>query len=217
MTNKLTSGLLRFCDVSKWQADVNWAVTSTRLDFAYAKASQANFTDPQWVSNYLETKSLGFPLGMYHYYDNKVSWKVQADYFMSMYDKYPTGLLPALDLEKQTVNPKVADLLNFVADVMEHIGAHPIIYTSPSYIQQWFWNIPEMSQFPLWIANYATDPKNPLPAPRIPLPWFAMDWWGWQFSADGNNQGKYYGSTGSLAIDLNVAWTLPILDYVSNN
>lgn len=201
-------GLYRFCDVSKWQSDMNWSRAAVTLDFAYAKASQGTFTDTQWLANYSETQSIGFPLGMYHYYDNRINWKRQADYFLGLYDAYPTGLLPTVDLEVQTTAPVIADVLNFCADVMAHIGTWPIIYSGPNYILTYLGKIPEMSRFPLWISHYATDKRWPLDAPRVPLPWFAMDWWGWQFSADGNGQGKYYGAQ-STAIDLNVAWSIP--------
>jgi len=205
----MKSGLLRFCDVSKWQSDMDWSITSKRLDFAYAKASQGTGTDPQWINNYSETQSIGFPLGMYHYYDSSVSHTAQAAKFLSLYREYPTGLLPVIDLEKQaTVSPKIVDILNFIATVAENIQALPIIYTGPGFILGYLSKISELSQYPLWIAHYATDKRWPLDAPRVPLPWFPLDWWGWQFSADGNGQGLYYGAKSS-AIDLNVAWTLP--------
>jgi len=204
----MQSGLYRFCDVSKWQSDMDWPRAARVLDFAYAKGSQGAWIDPQWENNYSSCKALGFPLGMYHYYDFTISRAAQSTYFKAMIDAYPTGLLPAIDLETQRVAPKMADLLNFIADIADHVGALPIIYTGPSFIMQYLSPYHELSTFPLWIAQYSTDKRWPLNAPRIPLPWFSLDFWGWQFSADGNNQGKFYGAQSS-AIDLNVAWSIP--------
>lgn len=205
----MQSGLLRFCDVSKWQVVMDWTKTAARLDFAYAKACQGAYSDPQWVANYNGAKAAGISLGMYCYYDNTVSRAVQSAKFISMIDTYPTGLLPAIDLEVQNRAPVMSDVLNFVADITQHIGALPIIYTGPNYILTYLSKITEMSRYPLWIANYATDKRWPLAAPRVPLPWFPLDFWAWQFSADGNGQGAYYGAQ-SNAIDLNVAWSLPV-------
>jgi len=212
----MQSGLYRFCDVSKWQSDMDWTRASRVLDFAYAKASQGTYTDAQWLNNYNEVKHINntradkFLLGMYHYYDFAVSYSSQSDWFRNMIDSYPTGLLPAIDLETQRIAPTMAHVLNFIADIADHIGALPIIYTGPSFIMQYLAPYHELSRYPLWIAQYATDRRWPLAAPRIPLPWFPLDFWAWQFSADGNGQGKFYGAQ-STAIDLNVAWSIPRL------
>ena len=203
-------GLLRFCDVSKWQSVMDWTRTAQVLDFAYAKCSQGPWEDPQWHANYQGAKAAGIPLGMYHYYDNTVSRQANTDKFIAMIDQYPTGLLPALDLEKQTRAPIMAHVLGCIGDIAEHIGALPIIYTGPDYILTYLSRYQVLSRYPLWISHYSTDKRWPLAAPRVPLPWFPMDYWAWQFSADGNGQGRYYGAS-SNAIDLNVAWELPRL------
>ena len=203
-------GLLRFCDVSKWQSTMDWPRAAKVLDFAFAKSSQGTWTDVQWTANYSGAKAAGIPLGMYHYYDFTISRAAQSAKFTQMIDAYPTGLLPAIDLETQRVAPKIADVLGFIGDIAEHVGQLPIIYTGPAFILAYLTNYHELSRYPLWIAQYATDKRWPLAAPRVPLPWFPLDFWAWQFSADGNGQGKYYGA-GSPAIDLNVAWELPSL------
>jgi len=206
-----TWGLLRFCDVSKWQSVMDWPKAAKKLDFAFAKTSQGVGLDPQWVANHTGAKAAGLPCGGYHYYDSRVSWQAQADFFLTEWRKADTGLLPAIDLEKQReAAANVPGILNMLADVVAEIKARPIIYTGPDFILTYLTKIPELADYPLWISHYATDKRWPLPAPRVPLPWFPLDFWGWQFSADGNGQGRYYGAQ-SNAIDLNVAWELPTL------
>lgn len=205
---KMSSGLYRFCDASKWQVDMDWAKASTRLDFGYAKSSQGKWLDPQWVANWSECDGLGFPLGAYHYYDTTITPGAQAAFFLETLSRYPTPLVPAIDLEMVRPAPRLVDILQFIGDIVEELQVLPIIYTGPAFILAYLQAAPELSQYPLWISHYSTDKRWPLAAPRVPLPWFAMDWWGWQFSADGNGQGKYYGAQ-SPSLDLNVAWSIP--------
>jgi GH25 family lysozyme M1 (1,4-beta-N-acetylmuramidase) len=207
MITKMSAGLYRFCDASHWQGDMDWTKAAARLDFAYAKTSQGIITDSQWIANVDGCAAIGFPLGGYMYHDTTIPWKRQVDYFLELYYFSAVPLIPVVDLEMVRPAPKVADILNILADIMAELQVFPIIYSAPSYIMQYL-TLPDFAQFPLMIAHYATQKNWPLAAPRVPLPWFAMDWWGWQLSADGNGQGKYYGAQ-STAIDLNVAWSIP--------
>ena len=201
----------RGIDVSKWQGAMNWDTAAKRVDFAYIKSSQGIFTDAQFETNYQGATAAGIPLGFYHFYDPRVNWQLQVEYFTDIIERHPTGLLPAIDLEILTgTTPNPAHILLFIAAVAEHINALPIIYSGPSYILTYLSRFPELGRYPLWIAHYAKNPRWPLPAPQVPLPWYPFGWTIWQYSADGNGMGSYYGAQ-SAAIDLDIAWELPIL------
>ena len=198
-------------DVSKWQGVMNWPITAKRVDFAYIKASQGISTDTYFTANYNGANDNGVPVGFYHFYDTRVNWQLQYGHFADLIDRHPCKLLPAVDLEflANAPAPQMANILLFIAALAEHINALPVIYSGPSYILTYLSRFPELGRYPLWIAHYAKNPKWPLPAPQVPLPWYPFGWTIWQYSADGNGMGPYYG-TQSKAIDLDIAWDLPV-------
>ena len=73
----------------------------------------------------------------------------------------------------------------------------PLIYTNRYYWNRYYSNRPGWGDdWDLWVANYQAR------SPALPIGW--TDYAIWQYSADGNKLGPYYGGQ-STAMDLNVA------------
>jgi GH25 family lysozyme M1 (1,4-beta-N-acetylmuramidase) len=199
-------------DVSKYQALYNsktgkytymdWDEASKKVHFAYIKATEANaYVDPTWLHNCDECLRLGIPFGSYHYVRANHDWKKQASWFAS---HIRGSLPPVIDVETNSGLTKAALenwLIKFIARVEELCGKEVMIYTSAGF---WDYNVPRNDWAKtklLWVANYTSGTK-----PLLPKDWGAInnpkEQTIWQYSADGNNLGSYYGAW-SDDIDLN--------------
>lgn len=49
----------------------------------------------------------------------------------------------------------------WLARIEERTGRQPIVYSSPSFLQNWLNRDPVLRQYPLWIAHYDRDPAIP--------------------------------------------------------
>ena len=181
-------------DVSKWQKQVSWKeVSNDRISFVFIKASQGeNKADSLFVSNWNESKAEGIIRGAYHYYESSQSGKIQAMNFIKQVNLEVGDLPPVIDLEE----PIRGSLGEFQAEVqkcLDVIEAHyqikPIIYTNPSYYQDYLAS--RFYNYPIWLARYR---KYPLPK----LQNHEHDWLFWQFT----NTGTVKGIKGN--VDLNV-------------
>jgi GH25 family lysozyme M1 (1,4-beta-N-acetylmuramidase) len=185
-------------DISKW--DGAWDAEKAKAAgavFAFIKASQATFSDPQFSANWAKAKSAGLLRGAYHYLDYAKSGREQANYFADLLTATPCELPPVVDYEQARTDNNVLAARTFLRDFVEQLisrGYSPIIYTSSG-----FWNIygdktdAYWSKFPLWIAHYVTAA-----APTVPAPW--SRWKFWQYTSKGN--GALFGTQG-LNVDLN--------------
>jgi lysozyme len=194
-------------DISKW--DGNWDAAKAKqagATFAFIKASQATFTDPQFLANWKKAKEAGLLRGAYHYLDYTKPGIDQANYFADLLKDDPGELPPVIDYELRRTDNNPSAALGFLRECLEQLTnrkelfadsiiKRPMIYTGPGF---WFEYGDQTKsdywiQFPLWNAHWTTST-----APLIPLPWTM--WQFWQFTSKG--PGEAFGSEG-LSMDMN--------------
>jgi lysozyme len=194
-------------DISKW--DGNWDAKKAKqagATFAFIKASQATFTDPQFLVNWQKAKDAGLLRGAYHYLDYTKPGIDQANYFADLLKNDPGELPPVIDYELRRTDNNPSAALGFLRDCLDQLMKRtelfenaaikrPMIYTGPGFWVEYgdqtkrdYW-----IQFPIWNAHWITSN-----APTVPLPWTI--WTFWQFTAKG--PGEAFGSE-SLTMDMN--------------
>jgi GH25 family lysozyme M1 (1,4-beta-N-acetylmuramidase) len=99
----------------------------------------------------------------------------------------------------------------FLAMLKEKTGRTPLIYSSPHFLENALSRDKELSQYPLWIAQYAIDPAKPEAKPNVKPggcyvhSWTtaqcSANWTMWQYSSCGI--APKYGVPGNR-LDLNV-------------
>jgi GH25 family lysozyme M1 (1,4-beta-N-acetylmuramidase) len=203
-------------DVSKWQGTMNWPLTVNRgVKFTFIRAFNGIARDDRVEQNAAGAKAAGLPFGLYTYFRPGVDATQQANVLVAEHRRLGATLLPVVDVETADglAPAEVAKRVRKMVDtVAAAIGRKPVIYTAA-----WFWNpqvrdgsfgdcllwasrYPSSSQPPadpaLW-AEWALAKSQPVP----PVGWSRWDIW--QFSADGNGRGAYYGAQSS-SLDLNV-------------
>ena len=96
-------------DVSHWEPEIEWAkLASQGIYFAFIKATQANFPDPNFASHWAGAKQAGMLRGAYHFLDPRMDGKLQAETFLKTVKLEHGDLPPVLDLEElkiQTAEP----------------------------------------------------------------------------------------------------------------
>jgi lysozyme len=181
------AGAIPGIDVSNYQGVVNWAtVAGGGEQFAYAKASEGiTVSDPYFVDNWRGIKAAGLLRGAYHFYHPNDDPAAQASRFLQSLSKAnggspllaPGDLPPTLDIEV-TNGAATADLLagaaSWLATVAAATGKTPIVYTFVSFWKNTLGNPTDLSNYPLWIAEYGVS------TPKIPGGW--TDWLFWQFA-----------------------------------
>jgi GH25 family lysozyme M1 (1,4-beta-N-acetylmuramidase) len=99
----------------------------------------------------------------------------------------------------------------FLAFLKEKTGRTPFLYSYPNFLESAMTRSPELAQYPLWLAQYAIDPADPLAQPGLKVggcyvhSWTTSNcssqWIIWQYSSCGI--APKYGVPGSR-LDLNV-------------
>lgn len=99
----------------------------------------------------------------------------------------------------------------FLASVKEKTGRTPFIYSFPNFLEGAMVRSAELAQYPLWLAQYAIDPANPINQPGIKVggcyvhSWTGSNcdsqWTVWQYTSCGI--ADKYGVPGSR-VDLNI-------------
>ena len=99
----------------------------------------------------------------------------------------------------------------FLSTVKEKTGRTPILYSYPSFLEGAMVRDDELRQYPLWLAQYGIDPKDPLAQPGIKAggcyvhSWTTANcsstWTVWQYTSCGI--APKYGVPGSR-LDLNI-------------
>jgi lysozyme len=179
-------------DVSHWQGSINWQqVYNAGFKFAFAKATEGTtIVDANFIENMNNGKNAGMLMGAYHFArpgSSATDAADEANYFVDHAGPYiTTGYLrPALDLEvtgglsraalSQWVN-------NFMSIVKSRTGVEPILYTSPSFANDYLDNTVK-NKYNLWIAHWRTD-LNPNTDG-----WYNWDFWQHSIGAKGSVPG----------------------------
>jgi GH25 family lysozyme M1 (1,4-beta-N-acetylmuramidase) len=168
--------------VSHWDGRPQWGlIKAAGYDFAYVKATEPapwlkGGYDPDYAYNVEQATIAGFPVGPFHFFRNRVDPMKQADLFLKA-NYLKTTLPPAVDVEDRTQVPYLENMLiAFCAFVHAEVGMLPLIYTSPSIIQEVIKpRTPLLASYPLWLAKWQNvTPPAPAPWPSF-LIWQAGD------------------------------------------
>ena len=99
----------------------------------------------------------------------------------------------------------------FLASLKEKTGKTPIVYSYSNFLESSLVRTPELAQYPLWLAQYAIDPADPINQPGLKVggcyvhSWTGENcdsqWTVWQYSSCGI--ASKYGVPGTR-LDLNV-------------
>lgn len=177
------SSSLSGIDVSHYQGTVDWpTVAANGISFAFAKASDGiTYVDPQWTNNVTNATAAGVPIGGYHFYEPNDDPISQADHFLSVLGDDPGQLPPVVDLEKSPASGSedsyLNDVISFLQAVQSQSNCQPIVYASRSFWTEYLAS--GLSDYPLWLAEYATTPNPP----------DGKTWLFWQNSQNGTVSG----------------------------
>lgn len=153
-------------DVSHHQGQIDWkkvvsasAASDYPLKFVFVKATEgASFIDPDYETNIMNARQMGFVCGSYHFYNPRTSPAKQAAFFLDNISLMPGDLAPVIDIE--VVGTKGSDLAQDIAQFLYEIenktGVTPIIYTSAKFKDRYL-SDPAFDRFPLWVAHYYVE------------------------------------------------------------
>lgn len=201
-----------FVDVSRWQGKINWEITQENIVGAYVKATDGtSWVDPRFYENRDALNSLGIPWGSYSFYQPLQPYREQVLHYLKQIAvldpnsglyKINHPLVPAIDVEKRVVGYPKSKYYEGLSGWLRYFfvltGVYPIIYTSKAIWE----SILPLTDFAknhwLWVAHY----NRYITHPAIPVDWAAKGYKIWQWSADGNLLGAFFGAQ-SKSIDLN--------------
>lgn len=196
-------------DTSHWDGKVDWAkAKSAGASFGIFKLTdfyknvQTGFVDSQAANSWKGTKENGIVSGAWCWLQPKHDPKVQANYYLDAWYKYPTNMPPILDFEDRNVvswNDMLWRACTWLEYVEEQTKKTPIVYTSLGYVNEFDKQKRSiLARYPLWLAQYpyvfTANSK-----PTVPYPW--NDWVMWQYSDKA--VGAVYGGQSST-MDVNV-------------
>lgn len=180
--------LLKGIDVSHHQGNIAWkAVQAAGYRFAFAKCTGGlTFNDSKFHSNWEGIQATGMVRGAYHFYYNNDNPIEQAEHFLSFLGAGfgVEDLPPVLDLEGGGIVDKNLPVEQYQKDVLawlnyveQKLGRKPIIYTAPSFGNEYLDN-PEFAAYDLWLAEYGVN------NPKAPNAWTNKGWTIWQNASD---------------------------------
>lgn len=200
---ELPEGRVPGVDVSHHQEGVDWAaVAGSDVHFVYLKATEGiDYLDPSFAESWRAAGEAGLLRGAYHMYRPEDTPAEQAAWFLSVLREAgfgPGDLPPALDVERVRTTDSIPreqlaeEALAWLSRVEIELGRTPLLYTNPTFWVEKLEENHELTEFPLWLAEYTHEDPGPLE-----LGW--EEWTLWQHSQTGAMPGI------SKPVDLNVA------------
>ena len=185
-------------DVSKWQGSINWnEVKKTGIDFAiiregWGKKSPTQ-TDKKFKENYEGAKSVGIPIGSYHYSyaDSVDDAKREAEFCLEnihgLQFEYPI----VLDIEDRTMlslsNRQRTDIVKAFCSEVEKAGYYAMFYCNANWLRNYLFKDELLPKYDLWLAQWDVD-----------VPYVSCGIW------QRTDKGAISGINGN--VDLNVAY-----------
>jgi lysozyme len=181
-------------DVSHWEGKIDWqSVKTAGYRYAFTKATEGcTYLDDTFYANVAGAHAAGIPIGAFHFFHAAMPVQKQADLFIKSISSVKLDLPPVLDFEENPAmsKPNVAAAIKAWLDAVETAtGRKPIIYTGMYYWNDYVGNPGWAKDYPLWIAQYATD------QPRLPQSW--PSWMFWQYT----DKGTVPGIQGGVDLD----------------
>ena len=167
-------------DLSSWKPvkDID-AVKAAGNEFLITKCTGGlTYANPLYADQIGKARSAGMLVGHFHYlheaslnpastqagYRTPERMKAEADWFLANVDIQP-GEIVALDVEDPDVTGNLSNcVLVWCEYVATKLGFLPFIYTYPYYIKERNLTNPELTDYPLWYAEY-NEPMVNSPAP----------------------------------------------------
>jgi len=175
-------------DISHYNGSVDCGKVATGgVVFAYIKASEGKFTkDPLYANNYAGLKQNQILCGAYHFFYPQLDAQAQASNFLSVVTQLTAGdLPPVLDVEvsgEQSPSDIATAMQQWLDNVQQNLGRTPVIYASTSFWNTALGGTAAFSGYPLWVAEYTSNPSPKIPAGFV-------DYVFWQYSQSGSVPG----------------------------
>lgn len=190
---------VRGVDVSNYQGEIDWPVLAAQdLDFAFIKATEgSSHVDQRFEANWAgATGETDLLVGAYHFLSFESPGDTQAANMIENVPAMPGTLPPVVDAEYYAgfaadppSVPELRAILDpLLADLEEHYGAAPILYTTQEFRERFLGD--DYDRYPLWIRAVALTPDVP-----------RHEWEFWQYS-DRDVLDGYSGE--ETHIDMNV-------------
>lgn len=175
-------------DISSYDGVIDWPTVASRgIKWATIRASwNKNGADNNYSINMQGARSNLIKAVSYHWYVPRVDPIAQANWFV---DHSGTVELPRMiDLEDTTFIKAyrgiATELRRFLDQVCARTNERCMIYTSPSYINNYLTGSTWLSEYPLIIAHWDVA----YPSYKL---WQRTNWRAWQYTGKGD--AKYYG------------------------
>lgn len=175
----MLDGYINGVDISHHNGLVDFkALSAEGHKFCFLKASEGTgYIDPQFARGWELAPQAGLLTGAYHFFHPEQSAKDQAAHFLStMGLQRAKDLPPVLDLEVSgglRVSQIKAGALEWLSRIEQAVGKKPIVYSGRSFVEG-LGDVEAFQSYPLWLAEYASAPKQPKN--------WATPWVFWQYT-----------------------------------
>lgn len=154
-----------FHDISQWQGSYNMAADPSPIIMMKMSGGDAgNYYDSKASVNYINAKSAGKAVGMYHFAGGKNAI-AEADFFVKACSPLEKADVLCLDWEVSHPDP-VGWCTQFVNRVHELTSVWPLVYMNLSTLRAHDWN-PVLNNCGLWVAAWGVNPDNNLNTGRV--------------------------------------------------
>ncbi len=179
-------------DVSKHTGYINWKkIKDQDIDFAYIKSTEGvTYIDSRFHYNFSQAKSVGIPVGVYHFFRFDRSGEEQARHFMEIVALDELDLPPVVDVEEwgqynqsKDVDKVWAELRIFIDLVEEKSARKVFVYSDKHSYSKYIKGKFEDNE--VWICSLGCPPQ------------IDRKWAFWQYS----HKGRLKGADGK--VDMN--------------
>jgi GH25 family lysozyme M1 (1,4-beta-N-acetylmuramidase) len=190
--------LINGIDISKWNGTMDFNIVQNLVRFIYLRGGNGAYLDPLFKVYKTEVVNRKIPWGLYWFVYVGQNIDVQVNAFVNVIKEGGWILPPVADFEITTLS--VEGTTNYIKTFMERVqtqvNGKMVIYTGPGWwnanVQRNTW----AAKYHLWVAHWTSADQ-----PILPKDWTSALFWQW--SANGNNKGREYGSIdGDYDMDL---------------
>ncbi len=160
---------LRGIDVSDWQRDINWkTVKDSGIQFAMIRSGwstgiDGNETDRKFHQNVKNAKSVGMPIGIYHYSYAKTveEAREEAKYCLSIIKGYKFEYPIVFDIEEPRMEKlgkrTLTDMVKAFCDTIESAGYYAAFYANPNWLDNLLYSDELLNRYDFWLAHWGVD------------------------------------------------------------
>lgn len=145
-------------DVSHHQGSINWEKVP-KVQFVYIKATEgATYQDPHYRRNLEGARTVGLPVGSFHYFRTSSSAHDQFINFKKNVPKEKQDLIPLVDIEecKKWSKKQFQDSLRVFLNLVErYYGKKPMIYSVQNFYRDY--GAPVFNDYPLMLGRYKSQ------------------------------------------------------------